>query len=243
VCALPEGRTSSRDVALWCLGGVMALVLFLLAPQLSADNTGRVVTMVVSAAIFACSIHPTLHSPWLHSNVSRRIVLCFGATGIAAFGWVLWPYSLNVKPSNVMFVNTAPAMFSGQTYSFRFTNRSDEDLYAPQLKFRIHSQRLSGKDFVINIPTASRKAYGDRRIGAQHFADIQGVLCHDSYQRPVFSIFVFHLAPHESREITITNGRATGSAKVGATTGFFSRDPQPCLLNGLSLRHGPSSPR
>ena len=71
---MSEDRTSRGDVALWCLAGVMALVLFLLAPQLSADNTGRVVTVMTSVAIFACSIHPTLHSPWLHSNVSRRIV-------------------------------------------------------------------------------------------------------------------------------------------------------------------------
>ena len=230
---MPEGRISTVDVALWCLAGVMALVLFLLAPQLSADNTGRVVTVVVSVAIFACSIHPTLHSPLLHSNISRRIILCFDAIGIAAFGCVLWPYSLSVIPSKVMFANPVPAMFSSQTYSFRFTNRSDEDLYASQLKFRIHSQTLSGKDFLIGIPTARRKANGEGGIGAQHFADIQGLLCHDSYKRPVFSIFVFHLAPHESREITITNSRA-GSAKVGATTGSFSTDPQPLNVNGNS---------
>jgi len=226
VCALPEDRTSRGDVALWCLAGVMALVLFLLAPQLSADNTGRVVTVVISVAIFACSIHPTLHSPWLHSSISRRIVLCFVAVGIAAFGWILWPYSLNVGPTNVRFENRG----AGQTYSFRFTNRSDKDLYASQLKFRIHSRTLSGKDFLINIPVASRKAYGESVVEAPSFADIQGFLCHDSYQRPVFSIVVFHLAPHESREITITNGRA-GSAKVGATTGFFSTTPQPLNVN------------
>jgi hypothetical protein len=228
MCAMPEGRTSRGDVALWCSAGVMALVLFLLAPQLSADNTGRVVTVVISVAIFACSIHPTLHSPWLHSNITRRIVLCFVAVGIAAFGWILWPYSLNVSPTNVRFANRGSA---GQTYSFRFTNRSDKDLYGSQLKFRIHSRTLSGKDFLINIPTANRKAYGEGVVGTQRFPDIQGLLCHDSYQRPVFSIFVFHLAPHESREITITNGKA-GSAKVGATTGFFSTTPQPLNVNG-----------
>ena len=228
MCAIPEDRTSRGDVALWCLAGVMALVLFLLAPQLSADNTGRMVTVVTSVAIFACSIHPALHSPWLRSSISRRIVLCFVAVGVAALGWILWPYSLNVSPTNVRFATRGAA---GQTYSFRFTNRSDEDLYASQLKFRIHSRALSGKDFLINIPTASRKAYGEGVVGAQRFADIQGLLCHDSYQRPVFSIFVFHLAPHESREITITNGRA-GSAKVGATTGFFSTTPQPLNVNG-----------
>jgi hypothetical protein len=90
---------------------------------------------------------------------------------------------------------------------------------------------LSGKDFLINIPTASRKASGEGGIGAQHFTDIQGFLCLDSYRRPVFSIFVFHLAPHESREITITSERA-GSVKVGATTGFFSTAPQPLNVNG-----------
>ena len=225
---MPEDRTSRGDVALWCVAGVMALVFFLLARQLSADNTGRVITVVISVATFACSIHPTLHSHWLHSNLSRRIVLCFVAVGIAAFGWILWPYSLNVSPTNVRFADRGAA---GQTYSFRFTNRSDKDLYASQLKFRIHSRTLSGKDFLINIPTASRKAYGESVVGARRFADIQGLLCHDSYQRPAFSIFVFHLAPHESREITITNGRA-GSAKVGATTGFFSTTPQPLHLNG-----------
>jgi hypothetical protein len=226
VCAMPEDRTSRVDVALWCLAGVMALVLFILAPQLSADNTGRVVTVVIAVAIFACSIHPTLHSPWLHTKISCRIVLCFIAVGIAAFGWILWPYSLNVSPTNVRFANGDAA---GKTYRFRFTNRSDQDLYASQLKLRIHSRALSGKDFLINIPTASRKAYGEGVVGAQRFADIRGVLCHDSRRRPVFSIFVLHLAPHESREITITNGRA-GSTKVGATTGFFSTTPQP--ING-----------
>jgi hypothetical protein len=178
--------------------------------------------------MFAGSIHPTLHSPWLHSNISRGVVLCFVAGGIAAFGWILWPYSLNVSPTNVRFADRGAA---GQTYSFRLTNRSDKDLYASQLKLRIHSRMLSGKDFLIYIPTASRKAHAEDVVGAQPFADIQGLLCHDSYQRPVFSIFVFRLAPHESREITITNGRA-GSAKVGATTGFFSTTPQPLNANG-----------
>ena len=42
---MPEERISRGDVALWCLAGVMVLVLFLLAPQLSADNTGRVITI------------------------------------------------------------------------------------------------------------------------------------------------------------------------------------------------------
>jgi hypothetical protein len=225
---MPEDRTSRSDVALWGLVGVMALVFFLLAGQLCADNTGRVITVAISVAIFVCSIHPTLHSPWLHSNISRRIVLCFVAVGIAAVAWILWPYSLNVSPTNVRFAERDAA---GQTYSFRFANRSDKDLYDPQLKFRIHSRTLSGKDFLINIPTASRKAHGEGGVGARHFADLQGLLCHDSYQRPVFSIFAFHLSPHESREITITNGRA-GSAKVGATTGFFSTTPQPLRVNG-----------
>jgi hypothetical protein len=225
---MPEDRTSRWDVALWCLASVMALVFFLLARQLNADNTGRVITVAISVAIFACSIRPTLHSPWLHSNLSRRIVLCFIAVGIAAFGWILWPYSLNVSPTNVRFADRDAA---GQIYSFRFTNRSAKDLYASQLKFRVHSRTLSGKDFLINIPTASRKAYGEGVVGARRFADIQGLLCHDRYQRPVFSIFVFHLAPHESREIMITNGRA-GSAKVGATTGFFSTTPQPLHVDG-----------
>ena len=97
VCAMPEDRISTADVALWTLTCVMALALLLLAPQLSANSTGRVVTVVVSVAVFACSIHPTLHSPWLRNDISRRIVLCFVATGIVAFGWVLWPYSLNVS--------------------------------------------------------------------------------------------------------------------------------------------------
>jgi hypothetical protein len=228
LCAMPEDRTSRGDVALWCLAGVTALVFFLLARLLSADNTSRVITVAISVAIFACSVRPTLHSPWLHSNISRRIVLCFVAVGIAAFGWILWPYSLNVSPTNVRFADRGGA---GQTYSFRFTNRSDKDLYGSQLKFRIHSRTLSGKDFLINIPAASRKVYGEGVVGARRFADIQGLLCHDSYQRPMFSIFVFHLAPHESREITITNGSA-GSAKVGATTGFFSTTPQPLHVNG-----------
>jgi len=219
---------SGKDVALWGVACAMALALFLIAPYLSADNTGRVVTALLSLAIFGCSIHPTLHSPWLHNHVSRRVVLCFVASGIAAFGWTLWPYSLHVTPSNVRFRNAA-----ARTYSFRFTNRSDKDLYTPQLKFRIHSQTLSGKDFLIGIPGMSRNPYNEGGDRMPHFADIQGLLCRDSFQRSLFSIYVFHLAPHESREITITNRRA-GSAKVGATTGIFSTSPEP----SFSRPHG-----
>ena len=105
MCAMPEDRTSRGDIALWSLAGVIALVFFLMARQLSADNAGRLITVAISVAIFACSIHSTLHSPWLHSNISRRIVLCFVAVGVAAFGWILWPYSLNVSPTNVRFAD------------------------------------------------------------------------------------------------------------------------------------------
>ena len=220
---MPEGRISKGDVALRYLAGASAVALFLLAPQLSADTTGRAVTVGLSTAIFACSVHPILHSPWLRSKVSRKIVLCFYATGIAALGCIFWPYSLNISPTNVRFANTAPA---GQIYSFRFSNRSAKDLYASQLKFRVHSQRLSGRDFLIGISPASRKAYGAGGAGAPRFADIQGLLCRDSFRRSLFSIYVYHLAPHESRDITITNRRA-GSAKIGATTGFFTTSPQP----------------
>ena len=218
---MPEGRISSGDAVLWCLAAALAVALFLLAPQLRADTTGWVVTAALSVAIFASSVHPILHSPWLRSKVSRRIVLCFDAAGIAALGCIFWPYSLNISPTNVRFASTA-----GETYSFRFSNRSDKDLYASQLKFRVHSQRLSGKDFLIDISPASRKRYGAGGTGSQRFADIQGLLCRDSFQRSLFSIYVFHLAPHESRDITITNRRA-GSAKIGATTGFFTTSPQP----------------
>jgi len=234
---MPEGRMSTADAALWCLAGAWAVALFLLAPQLSADNTGRLVTAALSAAIFACSVHPILHSPRLRSNVSRSVVLCFDAAGIAALGWIFWPYSLNISPTNVRFASTAPA---GQTYSFRFSNRSGKDLYASQLKFRVHSQMLSGKDFLIDIAPASRKAYGAGGAGAQPFADIQGLLCHDSFQRSLFSIYVSHLAPHESRAITITNRRA-GSAKIGATTGFFTTSPQPLSVRGNFVSGPPGS--
>ena len=233
---MPKGRMSTADAALWCLAGALAVALFLLAPQLSADTTGRVVTAALSVAIFACSVHPILHSPGLRNKVSRRVVLCFDAAGIAALGCIFWPYSLNINPTNVRFASTIPA---GQTYSFRFSNRSDKDLYVSQLKFRVHSQMLSGKDFLIDISPASRKRYRAVDTGSQRFADIQGLLCHDSFQRSLFSIYVSHLAPHESRDITITNLRA-GSAKIGATTGFFTTSPPPFSASGnfVSVRPG-----
>ena len=53
MCAMPEDRTSRGDIALWSLAGVIALVFFLMARQLSADNAGRLITVAISVAIFA----------------------------------------------------------------------------------------------------------------------------------------------------------------------------------------------
>jgi hypothetical protein len=53
---MPEDRTSRGDIARWSLAGVMAVVFFLMARQLSADNTGRVITVAISVALHVASI-------------------------------------------------------------------------------------------------------------------------------------------------------------------------------------------
>src|ERR1019366_6681803 len=64
VRAMPEGRTSRGDVALWCSAGVMALVLFLLAPHMSS-------TMLSHKSILTHGITAT--SAWFLTSSGRSV--------------------------------------------------------------------------------------------------------------------------------------------------------------------------
>jgi len=145
---------------------------------------------------------------------------------VFAFGWFVWPSLIDISPKRVVFSND-PMLPSGghETYTFRLINKSDDDIYLAQFKFRVENHKISGRDFTMNIPPSSRKAFAEHG-SAKKFTDTVGFLCRDADNLPIFSLTVFHLLPHESREVTITAKRAENATML-ASTGFVSTNPEP----------------
>jgi hypothetical protein len=57
------------------------------------------------------------------------------------------------------------------------------------------------------------------------------MLCRDPSRHPLFILSFLRLAPHESREITVTH-HGRGNLSVSANAGFYSITPQSIDISG-----------
>ena len=172
----------------------------------------------------------------IHSGPSnQRILVAVAITitlGFVAFRrWPsIWRPTLAVSPHAVYFGSTAMGASINETYAFRMMNKSDEEVYVAEFDFTVNDLSASGQNFVLNIPKDSRKAYAEGGIMAQKFVDTIGFLCKNPERHLLYVVSIQRLAPHESREITIAHIKPTKVA-LSATTGFFSKEPQPVSPN------------
>jgi hypothetical protein len=87
--------------------------------------------------------------------------------------------TLAVTPSQITFQTAAPVMPS-ETYRFRLSNTSDKDVYLAEYDFTVGDPSISDRDFRIDIPMESRKAFGG--FEAVPLLDMLGLLCKDKSQ-------------------------------------------------------------
>jgi hypothetical protein len=215
----------------WIVAAVVAVALLLITPRLAADTTGRVSTAVLLLIMFAALVYGLSERIAFRTISFWLIVVALGLVEIW-FGSFVWPYTLVVSPSIVKF----PSMFSGgplskdPVYTFRVTNRSDEDIYAAEVDFKADKIGVAN-DLHLDLPRDSRKPLGDSGGGAQHFVDVTGLLCKDYDLRPLFILSFYKLNPHESREISISYSKHD-VVSVSAETGFYTSEPQVKIMDG-----------
>jgi hypothetical protein len=123
-----------------------------------------------------------------------------------------------INPSRVSF-NTP---FQGETHTFTIGNAGNEDAYAVAFFFRIESPAVSTNDFIMEMPKSSQKPIDEDTNGFR-IADTLGMASTDSHNRPVFTMSVYRLKGHETREITLTR-RTPKAVSVRAAIVNYSDD-------------------
>lgn len=202
----------------------MGIILYLLSPRLDSDATGRGITTLMLLLIFVCFLRAVLEmsftrSPW------RRISAVLGVAVLTGwFGWEVWPRTITVSPADVVF------SLANETYSFRVTNRSYEDVYRVNLTYTLAGRSPSVYDFAIDTPT--RKAMDGSKDIEQHVADTLGFMCPSG--KPFIWLAILRLTPHETREIKITSLKAGSGTRLSARPGSFSSKPEPIVRDGAS---------
>jgi hypothetical protein len=208
---------------------ILPVILLFLTLRLGADRPGRVITVALLVVIFAALIHSLWRINLLRGLIRFSLALVVLAVGLFFVGWFVWPYTLVANPSDLTFNSEPPNQrMTNETFKAILTNRSDKDIYTAEIDFRLTSLRSASPQlFTIDIPTGSRKPTLD---ASNKMADTIGFLCMED-EKPVFALSINRLAPHESREFTISYaGRDIQTMAI--KTAFYTWDPQPVSAVG-----------
>jgi hypothetical protein len=187
----------------------------------------------------------------------RVVLLAFGFTGF--FGtmaaWVffdvltsrarkLWTYAAFFILMTVLFaayVDLCPNLVvrpehevftsSDDLYLFTVTNPTDTDLYANAFIFHLEPDDDSFSDFELRVePRFLRPLEQQSKESTEKVSDIFGFSGEDSLSHPILILYIYHLPPHDSREIGMKfNGYTAPNilARVRVTLMSYSDSPLP----------------
>jgi hypothetical protein len=126
--------------------------------------------------------------------------------------------TVTISPSRVSFGSISASTDTSESYNFRIQNRTDDDLYMVFFKLRVESSSVTSNDFYFDVPKSSQRAMDESTDVGRKFADIGGMNCSDAKNQPVFLRFITHLAPGDSREVTLSrvNPKADSTPPSGA---------------------------
>lgn len=162
--------------------------------------------------------HKWLKGPRAELRVTVTIFLMMGLAI-----WVMWPpHGIGVTPKIV----TYDPNDTSQNYTFTIKNNEEETIYAAETKFKIDSPNLTSSDFQVYVPLSSLKPMYERSA----FSDICGMFATDKQNKPLIVVQIFYLAPHETRQISLTHMKA-GEATVHAIPSVFQATPQPRMAD------------
>jgi len=171
--------------------------------------------LLISAALWIVVIGYHLFYKVPHAIISQaesvsvpRIVIAPPKPPLWAFARPLkLPPLVTIAPSRVVFGLVPPGAFSvlSDMYTFRIRNMSGADLYTITFKLRIESASVPLSDFKLDVPKSSWRASSETDPVGSQYGDISGMDCSDVKGRTVFLGEIFHLLPHDYRELTLTH--------------------------------------
>ena len=169
-------------------------------------------------------------APYQIGKVVRAGLLFGGIWAGVAFGFICVAQpDVILTPTSVSFQSSDVS----DTYIVTVRNRTDDDIYAVAVKFRIGSGDLDLKDFSLCIPASSRK----RLMPGSMPSDVAEFHCLDSHDSPFRAVAFVHLGPGERREIIVSrknNRRGTVIPELA----HFTRDQRAQYENALVFSLG-----
>ena len=198
----------------------MACIIGLLAGK------GTIVRSSI-VAIVVCGGVAGFLSAWEHKWLKgtkgklRVTIAIFSMMAVAV--WVMWPpRGIAVTPESVTYDPNDPS----QNYTFTVKSNEEKTIYAAETEFKIDSPNLTSTDFQVYVPLSSLKPMYERSA----FSDICGMFATDKQNKPVIVVQIFYLAPHETREISLTHTKL-GQATIHAFPSVFTAVPQPRIAD------------
>jgi hypothetical protein len=167
------------------------------------------------------------------SSVARKVWTAMSGVVLSVLLIGIYFYlcpTLTIAPSEVSF------RASQQLYIFRIANRVDGDTYANAFIFQLVSDDLhSARDLDLEIKQAFLRPLEQQSSDlAQVFADTFAVtgLSGDTQSDPVLVLYIYHLGPHESREISLQfNGFIPTNAPLKVTARMMSYTDKATPIN------------
>jgi len=183
------------------------LVFFCGSIILAAVGYGMTGSYRVAALLFITSWLQATLAAWfgfaVFSKLARAVwttLVSLLAAALLFFSYLFTCPTLTISPTSAKFSAV------GELYSFRVENKSDRDTYMNSFVFYLDSEAYSANDFDFQIEPDSLKPLAQQLDGVDYgVPDIFGVLgfLPDLLSRRFFLVNVYHLAPHESRQVSI----------------------------------------
>lgn len=148
--------------------------------------------------------------------------IIFGALLLLLF-WYLCP-NLVIRPTKQVY------RASDDLYIFRVTNPTSSELYANAFIFHLNPDTYSSNDFELRIEPRFLNSLEQQSDNSnENVSDIFAVSGEDSRDRPILIVYVYRLAPKESREIGLKfNGYIVpGSTPAEVNAGIMSYSDSP----------------
>jgi hypothetical protein len=144
---------------------------------------------------------------WIRCSVFAKVVrLIWTMIAAVMIGVVCVLLYFLTCPTLKISPSTAKFSAVGELYTFRVENKSDSDTYMNSFLFYLESSSYSTADFDFQVLKDSRKPLGQQPDGVTlEVPDVFGEFgsLPESSSTHVFLLYVYHLRPHEFREVSI----------------------------------------
>lgn len=136
--------------------------------------------------------------------LSRPARIIWSLTGGVIFGFFLLLLFWYLCPNLVVRPVKQAYRSSDDLYIFRVTNPTSTDLYANAFIFRLKPDTYSSNDLEVQIAPDSLKPLEQQsQESSEKMSDTFGISGEDSRGQPILIVYIYDLAPKDSRKIGI----------------------------------------